>query len=120
MDVITWAVSLIYNSLISAFDTAVVAFRAVGLDWAFVVGGLAVLSVILRSFFRVFVGDSMDVSMMTSRDLITSRGKAQDAHRISRVSTPRRLSAGNPKYMLGDGSGFYYNKHKSGRRFTWK
>ena len=76
MDIITWAVSLIYKGLSNSFDTAVAAFRSIGLEWAAVVGGIAVLSMALRSFFAVFVGDAMNVSTARLRDdmAVAARG----------------------------------------------
>lgn len=65
----------IYAALAYAFKTVIDAFHAVGLEWAAVVGALAVLSVVLRSFFRVFVGDALVVTGENVRDSVSYRAK---------------------------------------------
>lgn len=120
-----YCVSVIFESLKNGFSTVQQAFSSIGLDWAAVVGGLAVMSMVLRSFYRVFIGDSMDVGMMSARKqfFTTRKDRANSgrSHSDTNSSAPRRLNAGNPRTMLGDGSATYRNRHKSNnRRFTWK
>lgn len=65
--------ALIWAGISFAFQWVVDAFSACGLSWPIVVSGMAVMAALCRSFFRVWVGDSLEGAMVAERDSFIGR-----------------------------------------------
>lgn len=86
---------------------------SLGLDWLAWLAGFACLGLLLR-LVRAYVGTAVDFK---AKEEFYREPVRENAHTPTR-DVPRRLGSGSFRHAIGNGE--YRNKHKSGRRYTWK
>lgn len=72
--------ALLWTGISFAFQWVTDAFEACGLSWPVVVSGMAVMAALCRSFFQVWVGNSLESSMSAGRESFFSRVRYQPKH----------------------------------------